>query len=1321
MALDVRIILPNNLRSGYLQSDFIASGLAYTTNKFSYDPDLNTNKNQIVLSFELRDTQTREIVQMKRIKTLYLSNDPYFEPSSTITINDWPNLSTEFSNQYDYVWNINSNYFFDNTESKGSEGSSVSGTGLFKINNWALSANGGLSVVYLKAVIEGPGSEYASYPNGFGIYDTIFWEGVIPTSPSNLNFSTDKDGWVGKYTKGWFSSSSSFSQENTDGIGSYLLSLYEISSTGNTPDIKSTYSSTIYRSLCSGTSIAGTGSTSYSFYRAGSATSYLGANYSVGTAIGLTSYKNSQGAYFYSRSKLLNTSSKPDFAAQASFGVTYSSIGSTSSFFIELYDSPGNQTNSDQVVLRVDLPIRSNPTAHLYTINNQTESVTIQSTSLPNSLSSKLLNGGLLELYYSAVGSSHAYVEGYFTPTLNDNSQSYLLANTILTGFGTTYVGSGFGYQIDGIANHNSVTLNELLISQGSHKLSVDLGDCSIDDTNDLATPLVDIVNTWTTDQNIEYGILQLIPDGFNTPHTVNASYIEVQKIDANNEFVFPAIQEIQLFKPSLSKNCSFEIKVRHRTDDFYVAFSQKSSYRPHTKNGFVINWDNPIAYRCLEEITDNPSDAPSILIRFSKEKNSITVYTRREDNTIVKHTLRTYKPDDTFDRYIIELSDQSPSIVKGLSNSLSSSGTWLYLKTITGQKINLLGHVFLNFKLPLNSNGLGYYSACGFIKSPYNNSSSTTYNRIYEVLFKGISSSLYDNKDEFNQFKKFDVSIEGLSNNKHYLGQKLLSGNTDFVEFYYKNPISTASVIEISACTIGENISIDNIASLTVDGVLLASLSLDSYVLVKDQTNILENGVYKKTGTSTYELQTIAYDTPLKVINGNVNNKSYFYKTQVTKNNIITDRFLSASYFCQISINEITPFISSFRPTLFEYKINYLTVDDHFDTSDFNLRFFQDTNNVPDYDNPLTSWISSSDLYTETSFTYAPLNNLVQVKMNQVANESPEISPGDKIWVLITAPINTSFGKAQGTEPNIFYIENGKFTFYKLAKNLWHKLYMYHDTKENNSTHGNHQHLRLRAKSHGKLESNATDIIGPNKIDIQGPNDNGENPFIENVNESNTRSVSITISAEDNDSGIMSFRVGREIDNFRFEYTPWMPWSQFTKADVNTYTIYLYGNLNYFSSGAGNTFMELQNIGFSGARKVWVQLMDYVGNVSETYPLTFASQAWTLVDTDPPFGNVKFYDPKTFNETSATNLYYPIAKLNSDDLVSGIKDFRYRKITDNGPEEWSEWETMSSYKKLDFSNSSDGMKKVEFMFRDFGNNATQPENLWEIVARPEK
>ena len=60
MPYNVTIILPNNLTSGYLQSEFINLGQPYTNNSYSKDPTLDNNKNTLTFSFEVRDSGTRE-------------------------------------------------------------------------------------------------------------------------------------------------------------------------------------------------------------------------------------------------------------------------------------------------------------------------------------------------------------------------------------------------------------------------------------------------------------------------------------------------------------------------------------------------------------------------------------------------------------------------------------------------------------------------------------------------------------------------------------------------------------------------------------------------------------------------------------------------------------------------------------------------------------------------------------------------------------------------------------------------------------------------------------------------------------------------------------------------------------------------------------------------------------------------------------------------------------------------------------------------------------------------------------------------------------
>ena len=1317
MALDVSVILPDNLKSGYLQSEFISSGLAYTTNKFSLDPDLNSNLNQLALGFELRDKATRELAALKRIKTLYISNDPYFETSATIKINDWPSTDFDFNSNNDYIYDINSSFYFDNTLSQGSFGGTVPGTGLFKVNNWALSANGGLSRVYIKAIIEGPGAQLVEYPNGYGIFDTIFWEGELPVNPDNLEFSTLKSGWTGKATKAIFNSSSSFSQGNNDGISSYLASVVEVLSTN---DIYSSLGTTVYRNLCPSASLASTTSLSYGYYRSGTANSYSSQSYNFQSGISLTSGSFGKGAFFYTNSKVLNSTSKPDFHTQANFTYSNASIASTSSIFLKLYDKPDYAGGSKEIVVRVDAPNNSSPTAYLYTITNNTESTNKQITTLPNSLLPLLKSGGTIEMNYSAVGSSYAYIESFFTPTLDQNAnskKSYLLANSLISSFGTTYMGGAFGYQIDtNVTETNSVIVNELLIANTKNKLSIDIGDCAED--IGIGSPVISLTDNWITAQNNDYILLTEKPDSLTINSSVNSSYIQYLKLDDDDNYNIPILGEIQLLKPSLSNNCSLEVKYLHLSDDFYVAFSEKSSYRPHLINGFQVEWDRVIGSRCIEDfaLSTNPISAPTLVIKFSKDKNSISILQRDENNIFSKHNIKTYTPEHSYDRYLIELSDQSPSEIYGTKGSSNVEGTWVYIKKKNGTNIDLVGYHQLTKRLNVSENGLGYYAAVGFIKSSYDDTYPNN-NRVYEIIYKSLNTV---KKSKYNSIKSFDLSVKSLSTSKQYLGQKLLSGKTDFKGFGYVNPDSTTSEIELSAVSNGSNVDLVNLASQTIDGIVLSSLANDTYILLKDQDNNDENGVYKKTGPSTYQLQTISPEEPLRTISGNVNKYSVFYKTTLSKNNEILTKFISASYFTQLTIDQISPFISSIRPTLLELKLLSTNSEDVLDLNNIKVRFFTNTNDVPDYNNPLTNWLSIDSTPLIDGFTVATSSDLLQIPLTDSPNNSPMVSQGDKVWLLITTPLNTALGEAEGSVINQSYIENGQFTYFKLANNLWHKLFAVNTTKFNNQTHGSFQHLRLRSKSHGKLESHATNVIGPNTVDIIGPGVNNSLPVIENVSEATTRSVELTISADD-DSGIMSFRFGKDIDNYKTQYTPWMPWSQFTVDNDGVYTIYLYGTLNYYNSGAGFTAFEKQNIGFSGPRKIWVQMMDYVGNVSESYPATFVAQSWQLVDTNPPIGSASFYNPKTNQTTSLTNLLKSVVSLKSDDIVSGVKDFKYRFIKDTGAEDWSLWEYFSNYKTFDLTNEKDGIKKIEFVFRDYGNNATQPESKWQKVMRPKK
>ena len=57
MPFDVKIILPNDLKSDFLKAEFLEQGTAYNTDIFKNDPNVDQNKVNLVFSFELRGVE----------------------------------------------------------------------------------------------------------------------------------------------------------------------------------------------------------------------------------------------------------------------------------------------------------------------------------------------------------------------------------------------------------------------------------------------------------------------------------------------------------------------------------------------------------------------------------------------------------------------------------------------------------------------------------------------------------------------------------------------------------------------------------------------------------------------------------------------------------------------------------------------------------------------------------------------------------------------------------------------------------------------------------------------------------------------------------------------------------------------------------------------------------------------------------------------------------------------------------------------------------------------------------------------------------------
>ena len=171
MAYLTKIILPNNLRSESLRSEFLELGQNYNNNHSSEDPLYDKNSTTLKFKFEVRDAETRSTVyEITSIKELLISNDPEFTETSTYRIANFP--ASTYDSSLDYTIVLDKEYFYGTGTSHSS--SSTSGDGYFIVENWPLSGNGGLCTVYIKAVLYVNDDE-VTYPNTGGIFDQIYW------------------------------------------------------------------------------------------------------------------------------------------------------------------------------------------------------------------------------------------------------------------------------------------------------------------------------------------------------------------------------------------------------------------------------------------------------------------------------------------------------------------------------------------------------------------------------------------------------------------------------------------------------------------------------------------------------------------------------------------------------------------------------------------------------------------------------------------------------------------------------------------------------------------------------------------------------------------------------------------------------------------------------------------------------------------------------------------------------------------------------------------------------------------------------------------
>lgn len=877
MSIEVNLVLPDNLRSSFLRGEFIEQGQTYTTLLQNNNPARDLNRHTLSFGFELVDTETREPVALTRIKSLKISNDPDFDAPSTLEITNWP--SGTYSADTTYTYTFNPAYFFDpshiSPQGTADDPGSVTGNPGFFVQNWPLSSNGGLSTVYFKAVLEA-GAEEITYPGSYSIFDQIFWETEKPSTPGKPEVLTFTDGWIGrKYACKFRASEESSTGRFNSGVSRYIGDIIEVRKN----DISNgTYN--LYSTL--GSSLAGVSRSilpdepSTTMTVTGYNAQYDNTGYAtnVGRTINTNLLLNTsgvlRGAALYTVNQITLSPTAPDFCVQAHVQMSVADLNTASRYYIKAYHGTFNATSGsvDELVVRVNIPALKDilntstpqqPTADIYRLSASYTPTSVYSVNLPMHIVPALLAGGLLELFLSNFDSRGLMqISAYFTPD-GAPAESVLIASTLMANkfadaaaLGGAVVGAVTG-------GDGTFQCDELVIASGRFLIDVDLGDCFNDDHSE---------NTWLAANTTSKNWNTLLANGnwlYYTEFVSNlADSSRSENISGPSKSVSSdaltlsapgylnqkSVAEIQCSTPTMSSRAqiTFDANVSGSTNfgEYYVAFSPYAVTEQ-------LSTLRPMVSRCdpYQKEADEPMLLPTVVVGFSPVRG-IYVSQRNVNNSLTTKKIMHFTPDES--------DSETWQIV--ISNEPSSgSGDTTNLVILRNKEV--VGTVFVGNLLPAKDMGLGFYVALGVRSEKATQSeASTTYNAdctFSNILIEGlqaIHSFGDDDPVSIRHFAKYDTGATTL---KPLMGQYLIDGSTDAGDFKYTlhpqrtiiNDLDTEYIVEVAAVTIGANIQKTfDCPSYQLD---LVETSLGGYVLnygdlvlVKDQINPIENGVYQ-------------------------------------------------------------------------------------------------------------------------------------------------------------------------------------------------------------------------------------------------------------------------------------------------------------------------------------------------------------------------------------------------------------------------------------------------------------------------------------------
>ncbi len=1286
MSLNIRVVLPPNLKNSYLQNEIINDGETYFTGKASLNPDFDNNRVSLTFGLQLADTDLREPVDLKTINWIKLSNDPEFAVSSTIQINDFPYASNDVNpanvvtgSNKNFIFNINPAAFFDpdNVPLELSR-SEEAGDDLFIINNWPLSANGGLSTVYYQIQVQAVSGEQGTYPNSQGIYDQVFWQPESGTRPGQPEAITRASGYSGRKSLWRFNSANEAATGlYGTGVARYTADIIELR--GTDPGDET------YNMLSNITTLANIKRTlapEYNSYTATTLTTYnyvpstgsytLSSTVAINTTSSGTLTANT-GKAFYSTSTIAPGTYSPDLFAQAKVSVS-AEDDQAYSYAVSLrihtsgHTQAANSGTSDELEIRIEFAnglLGTYPRAKLYRRYNNVIGVIsgpayqIQTTALPKSIIKHLREGAIIELYSSDfvrpndiisanVFDERRVVRAYLTPE-SDKTKSYLLGSAVLATRG--YAGNiGANVIFESVSGSTSYTLQELAFGTGRILLDVDVSDCKDDDIQFDSLPTTNTTVTgWQT--AITNGVWDELEENNSGTSAVDPSegYHFVTAVPANGR----AIAEVFAYMPTFSDRCLIDFDFLPVHGEFYVCVSPNPVLTP-APGPFDPYNERPMGVRCdgNNSDTDELINRPTIMVAFDRESSYITVTQRKVDNTLTNKIYLPYSYDDTDtngESWKVIISDDSPDGIGDGARIIIKRGS------------DLVGQSRLEMPLPSSRMGMGWYVSFGVrsqVSYDFRLAHSSATINVIEPTAK-IGEAYLRNVKIYGLPKKINSSELDLSNQRHLvkasagaaylkplLGQQMLAGNTEFRDFVYESWNTSGYSYFIHKFT-----PTTRLYDLTVYPQLLELMVTNSSTELVDDTLPLFPTIQIYTDSAG------VIDTP-----------------------VFPDWVVPHTESLYDSGQELPPYASP------GFKV--------------------------------------------------PNNNLLQFSLGNETAES--LTVGNDYWLVVKLPYGLNLARAKGSNTFSSYVyKDSSLTLlenvsagvetsaWRAVPSLWFKLFHAYRERHDNVWDSALIHTRVCAESHALVSSEPSGLSEAVIIDLSAPQylTTGK-PKINLQLKPGVRTTMLGIEADDNLSGILAFRIGRESDFGRVIYSDWQQWNAFSISGEVSYTIYHYGSWYKDFYGNADTFTTdvdaSQNLGTDGPRKVWVQVVDKVGNISESYPVTINAQLLAIVDTTAPTAGIDIVDNAgtgiDFTNTSTVNL-----KINSTDLITSIKDMRFRLINGEGVGSWSNFQQFNdvftrSIVGTGATSQLSGIKRIEIQVRDYGNNMSQPTGAWDNI-----